>query len=899
MINRFSSLRHELSFDFLKKRLSEAQSYDRIAGYFSSSLLEIAGEEIDSISGEVRILCNSDLAVEDVQSARHAALAMGKEWKAYADSILDKASPQRFKRLAGLLHSGKLNVRVLPNNRFGLIHGKAGVITLQDGSKTCFMGSVNESVNGWKRNYEILWEDDSLEAVEWVQDEFDKLWKDPSATPLASVVADDVERIAKRKTVPLKQWKKSKEPTGAFIESPVYRKEFGLWAHQKYFIDLAYKDHISGKGARYVLADMVGLGKTVQLALSAQLMALWGEKPVLVIAPKTLIWQWQDELNSLLDMPSAVWDGRQWVDENEIKYPNISKEKGILDCPRRLGIVSQGLITSGSDPIQGLLSLQYECVIVDECHRARRRNLKKDGEEETAEPNRLMEFIAEIASRTKSLLLATATPVQLYPIEAFDLLSLLSIGNDHVLGNDFSRWRYNRKSLFQWVMGKNEPQLEEEKLVEYLRNPFPPAIEDERSFGQVRRFHDIPDSQAVLSHSEWDSLRPLEKNALLDKEDTLFREHNPFLRHIIRRTRSFLENEIDPETGDTYLKKVEVELFGEEDHEVVLLEGTLLDAYQTTEEFCRVLAKRMRSAGFMRTLLLKRIGSSIEAGRNTTEKLIRKAQGDWDEEDEEVGSVLTDEMTDHELGLLMKVLKFLDSYRELDPKYHKLKELLNQGIPSDGKPWRDYGCILFSQYFDTAHYMAQRFSIEHPECEVGLYAGGDKSGIFRSGEWQRQSKEYIKKRVKEGQLKVLFGTDSASEGLNLQRLSTLINIDLPWNPTRLEQRKGRVQRIGQLRDTVYVFNMRYKDSVEDRVHGLLSERLKNIHDLFGQIPDVLEDVWIYTALGQKDEAKKLIRSVPLEHPFEMKYNRVESIPWEGYSLVLNEQDRKGELKRAW
>ena len=97
-----------------KKRLSEAQSYDRIAGYFSSSLLEIAGEEIDSISGEVRILCNSDLAVEDVQSARHAALAMGKEWKAYADSILDKASPKRFQKLAELLHSGKLNVRVLP-----------------------------------------------------------------------------------------------------------------------------------------------------------------------------------------------------------------------------------------------------------------------------------------------------------------------------------------------------------------------------------------------------------------------------------------------------------------------------------------------------------------------------------------------------------------------------------------------------------------------------------------------------------------------------------------------------------------------------------------------------------------------------------------------------------------
>lgn len=76
---------------------------------------------------------------------------------------------------------------------------------------------------------------------------------------------------------------------------------------------------------------------------------------------------------------------------------------------------------------------------------------------------------------------------------------------------------------------------------------------------------------------------------------------------------------------------------------------------------------------------------------------------------------------------------------------------------------------------------------------------------------------------------MLVGTDAANEGLNLQTLSTLINLDLPWNPTRLEQRKGRIQRIGQLSPKVKIFNMRYKDSVEDKVHTVLSERLKNIH----------------------------------------------------------------------
>ena len=80
---------------------------------------------------------------------------------------------------------------------------------------------------------------------------------------------------------------------------------------------------------------------------------------------------------------------------------------------------------------------------------------------------------------------------------------------------------------------------------------------------------------------------------------------------------------------------------------------------------------------------------------------------------------------------------------------------------------------------------------------------------------------------------MLLGTDAASEGLNLQRLGTLINIDLPWNPTRLEQRKA-IQRIGQARNQVWIANLRYRDSVEDKVHRVLAERLQAIHELFGK-----------------------------------------------------------------
>jgi len=71
------------------------------------------------------------------------------------------------------------------------------------------------------------------------------------------------------------------------------------------------------------LADQVGLGKTIQLALAAKLMALYGDKPILILVPKPLMIQWQDELWNLLEMPSARWNGLQWIDEQGVAYPEF------------------------------------------------------------------------------------------------------------------------------------------------------------------------------------------------------------------------------------------------------------------------------------------------------------------------------------------------------------------------------------------------------------------------------------------------------------------------------------------------------------------------------------------------------------------------------------------------
>lgn len=279
---------------------------------------------------------------------------------------------------------------------------------------------------------------------------------------------------------------------------------------------------------------------------------------------------------------------------------------------------------------------------------------------------------------------------------------------------------------------------------------------------------------------------------------------------IIRRTRDFLEKTINKETGEYYLQKIDVELFGESDNEALELMGYLYQAYSTAEEFCRLLSSRVKGGGFMSTLMLRRIGSTMFAGENTAKKMLawtkegkemlKDLYDDVFEEDDEISEENRSEikdLTSDEISCLEKLVKVLKNNKDTDPKYIKTLSILQNGVRDEG-PWKDKGCIIFSQYYHSAKYVAELLSGDIKDMKIGLYAGGDRSGIFDKGRVISEKKENIIKGIIDHEIKILVGTDAASEGLNLQTLSTLINLDLPWNPTRLEQRKGRIQRIGQI-----------------------------------------------------------------------------------------------------
>ncbi len=927
MITRHSSRRTPIDKNVLRARLEGACAYDRIAGYFRSSLFEVAGEELEAVSGPIRIVCNSDLSADDVKTAVSAQSALRNSWCAGRPEELPETARPRIRRLYDMLTATlpdgrrKLEIKVLPDEVFGLIHGKAGIVRYPAGGATTFLGSVNESATAWKLNYELLWEDDSPESAQWLSEEFDALWHHPAAVDLACCpfIEADVKRLAERKVVPLSEWQQDPEPAAVAVESPIYRQEQGLWPHQKYFVRLAMDRHRLG-GARLVLADQVGLGKTVQLAMAALLMALEDSGPILVLAPKPLLQQWQGELMELLQLPSARWSGKSWIDENEVEYPSNGRDE-LRRCPRRIGLVSQGLVTRGHPQVvDALLSQRYLCVIVDESHRARRSEIPKidDGVErvnERAKPNKLMSFLLRVSSKTKSMLLATATPVQLHPVEAWDLLQILGAGHPSVLGQSYrtSPW-WTPSECLAVAMGDKGLPPDPYAAWNYVRDPLPSSAEDEIA-AWIRERLDLADGQWVLMPGDYEKLPVARRRTRIEGEffprfaSTL----NPMLRCIVRRTRQYLEETTNPVTREPWLPPVRVRLFGESDDDALVLTSYLEDAYAEAETFTEHLGKRIRGgAGFFKTLLLRRLGSSLEAGRNTIRKLlgiVDPNELDEDQVDEELEDARPEavsefrDFSDEERVALARCLKLLEECRDPDPKLAAVLGYLLGTNSLVQEAWRSRGCILFSQYYDTAYWMGAQLAA-HPAFgsqDIGLYAGGTRSGVWSSGSFKRCDREALKKRVRDGSLQLLVGTDAASEGLNLQRLGTLINIDLPWNPTRLEQRKGRIQRIGQRHPEVWVANLRYRGSVEDRVHQLLSQRLAAIHTLFGQIPDTLEDIWVQVAQGEKEEANKLIdRTIALSrNPFDAKYSRVEDVDWETSAEVLDPIEIGETLRQGW
>lgn len=899
VINRFSSRRQRLDHAFLSARLKDAKSYRRIAGYFRSSIFELVGEEIAAIP-KVQIVCNSELDTADVAVSKHVReTALKERWNEAPAEVEALLHRDRYRRLYELLTSGRVEIRVVPKDRV-FIHGKAGVIEAADGSKTCFLGSINETKSALAQNYEILWADPSPEGVAWVEEEFEALWKD--SYPLPEAIVEEIKRVADRVEIRFEETKIEELPGAALAESPIYRGGEQLQAWQRSLVTMFLQHRETYGKARLLLADEVGVGKTLSLAASAMISVLLDDGPALILCPSTLTFQWQVELADRLGIPSAVWSSQKkaWIDPKG----HIIKTRGpedIAHCPFRIAIISTGLIIHDSDERQYLLDRKYGTVILDEAHRARRRGGLGDKKKE---PNNLLDFMLQIGPRTRNLLLGTATPIQTEVYELWDLLRILNSGAEFVAGREpFARWADWEKSLP--IVKGNDTPADEREAWEWLRNPLPPGNED-ALFATLRLQLELPD-KIFFTDRGFGSLGFLEQQAVGQTLAPGFlREHNPVIRHTILRRRQTLE-----EAG--LLEKVGVDVHPDPDAPPTAYAGVgfsglgLLTnhpfdlAYQAAEAFTTALQKRTKAAGFMKTLLLQRICSSFASGRSTAEKMLRREILDDEEQTKLVQETLSS-LTPEEARYLHTIVEELSRPEARDPKLAAVRYFLTDHR-TEGKTWLEHGCIVFSQYYDTAHFVGAELAKLLPGEPVGVYAGTGKSGLFRGNDFASVEREDIKAAVKKHEIRLLVATDAACEGLNLQTLGTLINVDLPWNPSRLEQRLGRIKRFGQARRTVDMLNLVYHETQDEKVYQVLSRRMKDRYDIFGGLPDTIEDDWIETVekldemMDQYIHLRKQARDV-----FEMRYQQTidpDKDRWELCSRVLARRDVVDRLSIPW
>jgi hypothetical protein len=551
--------------------------------------------------------------------------------------------------------------------------------------------------------------------------------------------------------------------------------------------------------------------------------------------------------------------------------------------------------------------MRFGTVILDEAHKARRSRDARGDERDT----NLRRFMLEIAERTRHLIMGTATPVQTDVRELWDAMQILDRGSrGMVLGNEWSYWRDHERShdVLTGETGLSDPR----DAWDYVRNPLPAAklvTKDQtfRQFAEEVRLELGLDPKNTVIHDGLtdlpDEARDLLEDALTARNrEPLLKRENPFVRHVVLRRRGVLEDKgllprigvfrhPDEDAGQTARS-------GFFDGKAVITSQSFDDAYAAADEYAAAFAERQTGAGFMKNMLRQRLCSSYEAGMRTARKLLHgEAERDVDPESED--TEFNPDITDRERRALEQMLAYMAETRE-DPK----RQVVEHYLSDEGKGWlRRYGCICFSQFYDTAEFHARNLAEKFPDHAIALYAGAGRSRMYSHGKTVYADREQIKKDVAEGLVHLVIATDAAAEGLNLQALGALINIDLPWNPSRLEQRIGRIKRFGQRRHNVDMLNLVYRGTVDERVYNALSDRMQQRYDLFGNLPDVLDDDWIKDEETLREKLKDYIdRREAANTGFDIRYNETvepAGANWRECEEVIARPDIEHELLDGW
>ncbi len=868
---------------FFEPALECAKTYDRATGYFSADVLGLAARGIGSLiesGAKMRLLVGCTLRPPETEAMTQGYDLRAEIAKSLAATPLipaNESARTNLEQLAWMIANKVLDVKVAvpvdskgnPVFAQGLYHEKVGIIEDDSGNRLSFSGSINETEAGWARNAESFhvhgsWRGNSGH-VEDEREAFEKLW---SGKPTSVKVYDFTDAVKEK----LLQFLPD---NSSFISPPVsptpteptykltpdeYRSAVwgfirhaaempnGLrvgeftsavspWPHQI----LTYTRFLSNWPTRILIADEVGLGKTISAGLILRQAILSGKaKRILIMVPAGVMVQWQNELYEKfnLSIPRYEDDKLVWRD---IYGERQAREKkiGRTEWASQPFVICSSHLMRRKDRVPELLSAEpWDLLIVDEAHHARR---KSPGSNQEGRPNRLLSLLNQLQSRCASLLLITATPMQVHPVEVWDLLNLLGLPPEWA-ADDSSISRY-----FELTAG-NPGQHDLEHLAELFRAT-------ETAFGA---FSDdmaaqiLPQSTSIRRRKILKALRANSQDFLGRRNLTapermelcgLLQKTSPLRCMMIRNTRALLRRYVELGILKIPIAKRKVETRA---IQMTASERRVYERVETyiSETYNAATPDKRNAIGFVMTIYRRRLASSFAALRCTLQKRLEGSTVATAEDlslDETADEQMTLEDAQVEAGSSLGAIE--------EGEIHSLlREISTLNIDSKARQlltdlknlFASYqSAIVFTQYTDTLDFIKEYLATELADKRLATYQGSGGSWLDSGGDWKRVSKEEIKRRLRDGKVDILLCTDAAGEGLNLQTCGALINYDLPWNPMKVEQRIGRIDRIGQKYPEVRIVNFGYKDSVEADVFFTVGSRINLFENVVGKLQPIL------------------------------------------------------------
>ncbi|MCA9852231.1 MAG: DEAD/DEAH box helicase family protein [Dehalococcoidia bacterium] len=551
---------------------------------------------------------------------------------------------------------------------------------------------------------------------------------------------------------------------------------------------------ISSYPHRFLLSDEVGLGKTIEAAMVIKELRARGiAKRVLILVPPGLVRQWQFELKTKFNEIFAIYN------RETLAY---LRNQGVDDpWGREDSIIASDSWASWEEARRNeIAGGNWDLVIVDEAHHARRQ---RNGNRVTM--TNLYRLIFALTSAPgaarRAVLFLTATPMQLQTHELYSLVEML---NPTLFSSedDFSYHLQERAGLNRLVEIVQAGRLPEGDDLDELLEGVAAVLEVDKEEANRRL---IAEPEVVAE----------ELRAYHRLSEVLIRNRRAVVGGFQPRHAFRWEVQLSP-------REIEIQKRMDE----VLSEGYEAAAKQRRNAtgFLMVIWQKLLASSSR--ALLRSLESRVERLRSATAGMdIRERDAEEQLADDEtatsvssrVAPALADEV--RKLQAIVQLLLSLEHDSKADVLIANLKDLFEDD--------RNAKVLLFTEFRETQDYLAERIRGQGWGCN--LFHGqltpiekDDAVGRFHDGEGPQ----------------VLISTEAGGEGRNFQFAHILVNYDLPWNPMRVEQRIGRVDRIGQ-EHPVQVFNFHVKGTIEGRILEVLEQRIRLFEESVGGLDPIL------------------------------------------------------------